>query len=225
MKKENKEQLADEIKFVRGIDNIEQLQLWFKSEKYPVGLAFVGRSNVGKSSLLNALFGHKIAHVSKTPGRTRQINVFEFRIPDMPDFPFYAVDLPGYGHAEVSKKTSKAWDELMLEFFSNLPPSLCLLVIWDSRHPAQKKDEDFYAMVKEFRLESYLIFSKLDKLKTQKERSKFRKDTPATLKKFKKFKQVYFVSAHTKDGMEELIFGLKTYLLKRTQLNLVAHDS
>ena len=86
--------------------------------------AFIGRSNVGKSSLINSFFGSKTAKTSKTPGRTRQINVFEISLAGMEEGKpntFYLFDLPGYGHAAVSKAMSANWEKLMANFFAVEP--------------------------------------------------------------------------------------------------------
>jgi GTP-binding protein len=97
--------------FKMGISDLNQFEDWLASHRDVIGVSFVGRSNVGKSSMINALFGSKTARVSKTPGRTREINIFEFNLnlngkkTDLP--PFYLIDLPGYGFAEVSKEMSK----------------------------------------------------------------------------------------------------------------------
>lgn len=104
-----------------GISDIAQFETWLSEHRDIIGVSFVGRSNVGKSSMINALFGSKTARVSKTPGRTREINIFEFELnlngKKSTLQPFYLIDLPGYGHAEVSKEMSKNWNELMGIFF------------------------------------------------------------------------------------------------------------
>ena len=97
--------------FLMGISDPAQFEDWLNKNPNIIGVSFVGRSNVGKSSIINALFGSKTARVSKTPGRTREINIFEFELGldgkkcQLPKF--VLINLPGYGHAEVSKEMSK----------------------------------------------------------------------------------------------------------------------
>jgi GTP-binding protein len=129
--------------FLMGIQSSEQLLTWMQEHKEVRGVAFVGRSNVGKSSLINSLVGNKTARVSKTPGRTRQVNIFEivFNEDELNTKPTYLFDVPGYGHAEVSKEMAKNWDLLLNTFFQELSQRVVLLNIQDSRHPLQESDE------------------------------------------------------------------------------------
>ncbi len=127
--------------FLMGISDVKQFEEWLAKNQDAIGVSFVGRSNVGKSSMINALFGGKTARVSKTPGRTREINIFEFELnlngkkTEMQKF--FLIDLPGYGHAEVSKEMSKNWNELMGAFFAEVSESMLLLNLQDARHPDQ----------------------------------------------------------------------------------------
>ena len=106
--------------FLMGIDQVDQLKTWLNEHPFINGIAFVGRSNVGKSSLINSLFGKSTARVSKTPGRTRQVNIFNFIVENRETKTlenFYLFDVPGYGHAEVSKEMAKNWQSLLDNFF------------------------------------------------------------------------------------------------------------
>jgi len=156
------------INFFTGIATIQQCEDFIGQIKYEKLVAIVGRSNVGKSSLINALFSKKIAFTSNTPGKTKQINIFKGLIGKEN---FILMDLPGYGHATVSKKEKNEWQALMDYFFENLPQNTLLLMIQDARHPLQKTDVEFISYVKSYSFVKAIVFNKYDKLKTQKERS------------------------------------------------------
>ena len=100
--------------FRYGFSKPEQLISWLQENPDAIGLSFIGRSNVGKSSLINSLFGKSTARISKTPGRTREVNIFTFSLSnegktDENIPPLFLFDLPGYGYAEVSKEVHKNW--------------------------------------------------------------------------------------------------------------------
>lgn len=211
-------------KFLYGISDVKQLtQFLEQGKEHPIiGFGFVGRSNVGKSSMINSLFGKKTARVSNTPGRTREINIFSFQIgekgktdPDLP--PFYLFDLPGYGHAEVSKKMAANWVVLMEEFFSKVPGSVGMVNLQDARHPNQKTDIEFHQFLKGFDFHTVLAFNKIDKLKKQKERAALQKLKPKLFDEYKWVKQIFFVSAEAKSGLGELEKALTSFLLQELE--------
>jgi len=190
--------------FLMGIDQIDQLIEWLNGHPFINGVAFIGRSNVGKSSLINSLFGKSTARVSKTPGRTRQVNIFRFVVEDRENKTFdnfYLFDVPGYGHAEVSKEMANNWQNLLDTFFQLCSQKILLLNIQDARHPLQEPDLVFHQYIKSFDLETYLLFNKVDKLKTQSERSLLRNRMPDIYQKFKWVKQIHFTSAEKGDGL------------------------
>jgi GTP-binding protein len=130
----------------------------------PPEVAFLGRSNVGKSSLLNALIGSKQAHVSSTPGRTRAINFFAIseRIDQAPRVVF--ADLPGYGYAKISKSISAEWPTFIDPYLRERSTlSLCLCLI-DSNIPAQPSDAQLLAFLREAGRPFLLIGTKADRL-------------------------------------------------------------
>ncbi|MFA6236689.1 MAG: ribosome biogenesis GTP-binding protein YihA/YsxC [Bacteriovorax sp.] len=208
--------------FKMGISSPAQFEEWLTSHPDIIGISMVGRSNVGKSSIINALFGSKTARVSKTPGRTREINIFEFELSlngkksELP--PFYLIDLPGYGFAEVSKDMSKNWDELMGAFFAHLSPGMMLINLQDARHPNQAADKQFHQFLKHHTRNAILLFNKMDKLKTQKERAELDKLKPALSKEYKWIRQMYFASAETKKGLPQVEEAIIAHLLEELEI-------
>jgi len=203
--------------FLLGIDQVEQLATWLGEHPTAQGVAFIGRSNVGKSSMINAIFGKSVARVSKTPGRTRQVNVFKFLwLPEGEKVPreFYLFDVPGYGHAEVSKEMGRNWQRLLDTFFSSVSGKVLLLNLQDARHPLQDADLQFQKYIAQFDLETYLVFNKIDKLKTQSERSDLQKRMPDIFKQNKWVKQIYFASAEKGTGVTPIVDGMMSFLLR-----------
>ena len=132
-------------------------------EGFPLGLCdvvFVGRSNVGKSSLLNAVYGQKIAYVGKKPGMTKMINFFSV------DDRYYAVDVPGYGYAARSKDGIKAFAKMMDDYFSESKRITLVVMIVDSRHKPSSDDIDMIELLRSYHLKTVIVASKIDKLKT-----------------------------------------------------------
>ena len=122
-------------------------------------IAFVGRSNVGKSSLLNFLTGRKsLARVSSSPGKTRTINFY--RIDDA----FRIVDLPGYGYAKLSRSVSEKWDDMMEAFFQSRKNLLTVVQLIDIRHEPSAQDVQMYEYLKHYGLDGPVAATKADKL-------------------------------------------------------------
>ncbi len=126
--------------------------------------AFIGRSNVGKSSLINMLTGKReLAKVSANPGKTQMINHFEIR--SGKDKKWYLVDLPGYGFAVVSQKQRKSWEKMIDDYIRKRENLMNLFVLIDSRHEPQKKDIDFINRLGEWQIPFSIVFTKTDKNK------------------------------------------------------------
>ncbi|MFN8371112.1 MAG: ribosome biogenesis GTP-binding protein YihA/YsxC [Bacteriovoracaceae bacterium] len=208
-----------EPEFLFAFSDINQLQDWFAQNKGKEmkGMAFVGRSNVGKSSFINALFDTKIAKTSKTPGRTQAVNIFRFFCGSRSstkekdrgaEVLFF--DLPGYGFAEVSKEMSKNWGHLMTNFFSLLTPEVLILNIQDARRPNQEADKMFYSFISQVENEIILVLNKSDKLKSQKEKHELNKEIEKLKTKLTFFSEVITVSSmnHTNiDPVKKILFN------------------
>ncbi len=146
-------------------------------------IVFLGRSNVGKSSTINALTERKsLAKSSSTPGKTQLINFFEviYRLDEEEDHTLRFVDLPGFGYAKVSKSLKEVWQKNLVEFIQNRVSIRLFIHLRDARHPHAQIDEDVEKYISEFIRpdQKYLtLFTKIDKLK-QKERAKLMREFP-----------------------------------------------
>lgn len=130
--------------------------------------AFIGRSNVGKSSLINMLTGHsRLAKTSATPGKTQLINHFEIQ-PGDPESssalrPFYIADLPGYGFAKVSQAQRRQWQQMTENYLRRRENLMTVFVLIDSRHKPQESDLGFLRKLGEWQVPFNIIFTKADK--------------------------------------------------------------
>jgi len=127
-------------------------------------IAFLGRSNVGKSSLINSLVGSKVAKTSNTPGRTQTINFFELRRPGKPHPEFFFVDLPGYGYAKVPKKLSSQWSQFIDPYLQSRPAlALCVSLV-DVSIPAQPLDIQLLAWLRHHQRSAIVVATKADRI-------------------------------------------------------------
>ncbi len=142
------------IKFMLSVARLEQLP----DDDY-AEIAFAGRSNVGKSSLINALFNQKkLAKTSSTPGRTQQLNFFNF------DDKLYLVDLPGYGYAKAPEKLVKQWQSVLKTYLRGRPNLRRVFVLIDSRRGIKSEDMEIMKMLDETAVSYQIILTKIDKI-------------------------------------------------------------
>ncbi len=173
--------------------------------KEVVEVAFIGRSNVGKSSLINMLVGQKLAKVSGTPGKTRLINHFEV------NGEWMLVDLPGYGYAKTSKSDRLAFGELINSYVLNREELYCLFVLVDIRLEPQKIDVTFMEMLAENGVPFAIIFTKGDKLSATARKRQIAAYEAKLLEEWEEFPLHFVTSSESglgKDTLVEYIEGM-----------------
>jgi len=163
--------------------------------------AFIGRSNVGKSSLINMLTGqNKLAKTSGRPGKTQLINHFKI------NNNWFLVDLPGYGYAKVSKSIKKTFQSFIKNYFLQREQLICTFVLIDCRHEPQKIDLEFMEFLGENEIPFSIIFTKSDKIKLSelnRNIKNYSKKMTQTL--WEEMPQYFITSATSSDGKEELL--------------------
>lgn len=162
--------------------------------------AFIGRSNVGKSSLINLLVGRKgLAKTSGNPGKTQTINHF------VVNGKWYLVDLPGYGYASVSRVERKGWGKMIENYILYRENLYCVFVLVDCRHEPQPSDLDFMTWLGKNQLPLAIVFTKADKLKKKELSESVEKYKSALLKTWEELPPLFVTSSEKKIGQGELL--------------------
>jgi GTP-binding protein len=162
--------------------------------------AFIGRSNVGKSSLINAMMNRKdLAKTSQTPGKTQLINHF------IVNEKWYLTDLPGYGYAKVSKVQRKDFEKLITNYILNRKNLVNLFVLVDARHSPQKIDLEFMEWCGESGVPFSIVFTKADKLKTSVLTKNIEEYKNELLKFWEELPQCFVTSAEKKEGCDDIL--------------------
>ena len=162
--------------------------------------AFIGRSNVGKSSLINMLMNNsKLAKTSGKPGKTQLINHF------IVNKDWYLVDLPGYGYAKVSKKMRSKFQGFIADYFAKRRQLSCAFVLIDSRHKPQKLDLDFMEFLGNNAIPFCIIFTKTDKIKVQEINRNIAVYQDAMLEKWEEMPTYFISSAVKATGRNEIL--------------------
>jgi len=162
--------------------------------------AFIGRSNVGKSSLINMITNKKsLAKISGKPGKTRLIN--HFLINDE----WYLVDLPGYGYAKVPKKERLKWEQFLKKYIVERENLYCLFVLIDSRHPAQSVDLKFMEWLGNSEIPFLIIFTKTDKLKPEELDANLKAYEEKLFETWETMPGYFISSSETSAGKDEIL--------------------
>ncbi len=195
--------------FIRGVPAMK-----FLPPEGPLEIAFAGRSNVGKSSLINALVGQKgLARTSNTPGRTQELNYF---VPDgysgqdgdLP--PIALVDMPGYGYAQEPKEHVDAWTKLVFDYLRGRSTLKRVYVLIDSRHGIKKNDDEVLSLLDKAAVSYQIVLTKTDKIKAP----AVPRLVEETMEKIRKrpaaFPQVLFTSSEIGTGLDTLRSAIMT---------------
>lgn len=189
-----KELFKNPTKFMLGVASLEQLPVTELSE-----IALAGRSNVGKSSLINAITKQKgLAKTSNTPGRTQQLNYFSV------NEQVILVDLPGYGYAQAPEKLVKQWQKLIFTYLQGRVNLKRVLVLIDSRHGIKKVDEEIMDMLDKAAVNYQIILTKTDKI-SQQAQAKLMSETEAKIaKRAAAYVKVLATSSEKNIGIDEV---------------------
>jgi GTP-binding protein len=190
-------------------------------EKYPE-FAFIGRSNVGKSSLINMIANNrKLAHTSGQPGKTKLINYFLATFKEQvgneessKKIPWFLVDLPGYGYAKRSKVLRSEFSALISEYAFKRQNLTCLFVLIDSRLEPQQIDIDFISMLGQHGVPFCLVFTKIDKISGNSVNSNVENFKNTLLEQWEELPPIFLTSAEKKLGREELLTFVKDTIKK-----------
>jgi GTP-binding protein len=175
-----------------------------REDKCPIDIrpeyAFIGRSNVGKSSLINMLTGKKdLAKVSQTPGKTQTINYF------LINHEWYMVDLPGIGYARISRSKREEWEKMIHFFLKNRANLQYVFMLIDAMIPPQKKDMDFLNWMGENRIPFVLVYTKTDRILPRDLKKNLQLIQDEILKYWEELPPQFITSAEKKRGKEEIL--------------------
>lgn len=202
-----------ECDFRFGVDSLDRLPPMTVPE-----FGFIGRSNVGKSSLINALLNRGIARTSNTPGRTQQLNFFELAKV------CYIVDMPGYGYAKVSKTKIAAWNALMKDYLLGRSVLKHVFLLLDSRHDIKPSDEEMMTLLDDSAVPYQLILTKIDKLKPSESNQRIENVKGVIQRHVAAYPELIVTSSVGKQGITDLQGRMYNLILEERKESYGASD-
>lgn len=183
------------VEFIGSYEDIKQCPQTGMPE-----YAFIGRSNVGKSSLINMILGRKeMARISSTPGKTQTINYY------LVNEKWYLVDLPGYGYARISKVKRKKWRQMIETYLQQRLPLYCVFTLLDSRHELQANDLEFVNWLGEKAIPFVIAYTKTDKVKPVELPDHLALIKKSLLEHWEELPEQFITSATKRVGGEEIL--------------------
>lgn len=191
---------------IKSVSFLGSFKAMDKCPKKPMPeYAFIGRSNVGKSSIINHLLNRKhVAHVSSTPGKTQSMNFYEI------NDHWRIVDLPGYGYARVSKKERKKWQTMIDQFLIQRPFLVAAFLLIDFSIPPQRIDIEQAEWLAENQVPFYLLFTKADKIKPAKRDEQLTLFITSFLEEWTSMPTYFVTSASKHEGRDEILQNIST---------------
>lgn len=196
-----------EIKFLGSFEKLHQLPVHGLPE-----FAFIGRSNVGKSSLINTLTNHKnLAHTSSTPGKTQLMNLFQI------DQQMVIVDLPGYGYARLGKKQRQKLGSIIKNYLADAAALFLVFLLLDIRVEPQKNDMEMLTWLGEKGIPVHLIYTKTDKLKPREVSASLEKYKVAIEENWSEMPMYFLTSSFSGEGRGEVLAYIDKLLLSSSE--------
>lgn len=200
---------AGDVRFIWGASKIDGLP-----PMGPAEIAFAGRSNVGKSTLLNALTGRtKLARASHTPGRTQELNFFD--VGPEGEVRLRLVDMPGYGYAAASKEKIAAWTGLMTSFLRGRASLARVYVLVDGRHGIKDVDREMMDLLDKSAVSYQIVLTKRDEVKKRDQDAMLAKTREALARRPAAHPDVLFLSSHTGDNVADLRAAIARLMAER----------